>query len=170
MFAGWSVAWRRRTFAGQRVLKSYRNKNRPCPGMSCWSRRLFHMPAASPKNTGTVTVVLYWTSVCVDTIERPKMPWSRGVHCCALCFFLLILTFLRRTDLIDKHWRPFLHRSSIDVTDDLDHLRMLTDGATVAAWNNQSLPSDRMSTENATILTNCERWPLMIDPQLQGAV
>lgn len=25
-----------------------------------------------------------------------------------------------------------------------------------------------MSTENATILTNSERWPLMIDPQLQG--
>jgi dynein heavy chain len=25
-----------------------------------------------------------------------------------------------------------------------------------------------MSTENATILTTCERWPLMIDPQLQG--
>ncbi|GCC35872.1 hypothetical protein chiPu_0014361, partial [Chiloscyllium punctatum] len=28
--------------------------------------------------------------------------------------------------------------------------------------------SDRISTENATILTNCERWPLMIDPQQQG--
>jgi dynein heavy chain len=25
-----------------------------------------------------------------------------------------------------------------------------------------------MSTENATVLTTCERWPLMIDPQLQG--
>jgi dynein heavy chain len=25
-----------------------------------------------------------------------------------------------------------------------------------------------MSAENATVLTNSERWPLMIDPQLQG--
>lgn len=25
-----------------------------------------------------------------------------------------------------------------------------------------------MSTENATVLTNCECWPLMIDPQQQG--
>ena len=38
----------------------------------------------------------------------------------------------------------------------------------MATWQNENLPSDRMSTENATILTNCERWPLMIDPQLQG--
>ena len=45
---------------------------------------------------------------------------------------------------------------------------MLTDDATIAGWNNEGLPSDRMSTENATILSNCERWPLMIDPQLQG--
>jgi len=30
------------------------------------------------------------------------------------------------------------------------------------------LPTDRMSSENATILTNSSRWPLMIDPQLQG--
>ena len=45
---------------------------------------------------------------------------------------------------------------------------MLTDDADVAQWNNEGLPADRMSKENATILCNCERWPLMVDPQLQG--
>lgn len=45
---------------------------------------------------------------------------------------------------------------------------MLTDDATVAAWHNQGLPNDRMSTENAAILTTSERWPLIIDPQQQG--
>ena len=45
---------------------------------------------------------------------------------------------------------------------------MLTDESTIAHWFNEGLPSDRMSTENATILTNSDRWPLMIDPQLQG--
>lgn len=45
---------------------------------------------------------------------------------------------------------------------------MLTDDADVAAWQNEGLPADRVSVENATILTNCERWPLMVDPQLQG--
>ena len=45
---------------------------------------------------------------------------------------------------------------------------MLIDDADIAQWNNEGLPGDRMSVENATILTNCDRWPLMIDPQLQG--
>ncbi|ETE63288.1 Dynein heavy chain 11, axonemal, partial [Ophiophagus hannah] len=50
----------------------------------------------------------------------------------------------------------------------LDLVAMLTDDAMIATWNNEGLPSDQMSIENATILTNCERWPLLIDPQLQA--
>lgn len=57
---------------------------------------------------------------------------------------------------------------AIRITEDLDMLTMLTDSAQVAHWNNENLPSDRTSIENAMILTNAERWPLMIDPQLQG--
>uniref|UniRef100_A0A2K5EHB9 Dynein axonemal heavy chain 9 n=1 Tax=Aotus nancymaae TaxID=37293 RepID=A0A2K5EHB9_AOTNA len=60
------------------------------------------------------------------------------------------------------------HQTPIPVTPTLDPLRMLMDDADVAAWQNEGLPADRMSIENATILINCERWPLMVDPQLQG--
>ena len=56
----------------------------------------------------------------------------------------------------------------IPMSEGLDVLQLLTDGAQIATWNNENLPSDRMSIENATILSNTERWPLMIDPQLQG--
>lgn len=75
-----------------------------------------------------------------------------------------------RLELMDKMWLPFLkgQANPVPVTENLDPLAMLTDDADIAAWNNEGLPSDRMSTENATILTNSERWPLMIDPQLQG--
>lgn len=54
------------------------------------------------------------------------------------------------------------------MTEGLDPISMLTNDATIAKWNNEGLPSDTMSIENATILTNCERWPLLIDPQHQG--
>ena len=40
----------------------------------------------------------------------------------------------------------------------------------VAGWLREGLPSDPTSVQNGTILTNSERWPLMMDPQLQGIV
>lgn len=55
----------------------------------------------------------------------------------------------------------------IPITHNLDPIKLLTDDATIAGWNNEGLPSDRMSTENAIILTNSDRWPLIIDPQVQ---
>nr|XP_033816070.1 dynein heavy chain 17, axonemal isoform X1 [Geotrypetes seraphini] len=75
-----------------------------------------------------------------------------------------------RTDLMEKYWLPYLNelKVPIPVTPDMDSLSLLTDDADIAAWNNQGLPSDRMSSENATILCNTERWPLIIDAQLQG--
>uniref|UniRef100_A0A670I3P5 Dynein axonemal heavy chain 17 n=1 Tax=Podarcis muralis TaxID=64176 RepID=A0A670I3P5_PODMU len=75
-----------------------------------------------------------------------------------------------RTELLDKFWTPFLQQLKvpIPITPGLDPLSLLTDDADVATWNNQGLPSDRMSTENATILCNTERWPLIVDAQLQG--
>lgn len=75
-----------------------------------------------------------------------------------------------RLDLINKLWLPFIRslEPPIPITDGLDSLTLLTDDTTVALWQNEGLPSDRMSIENATILSNSDRWPLMIDPQLQG--
>ncbi|EHB17858.1 Dynein heavy chain 11, axonemal [Heterocephalus glaber] len=74
-----------------------------------------------------------------------------------------------RQELVHCKWVPFLQQKvSIPITGGLDVVAMLTDDATIATWNNEGLPSDRMSIENATILTHCERWPLMIDPQQQG--
>nr|CAD7593189.1 unnamed protein product [Timema genevievae] len=75
-----------------------------------------------------------------------------------------------RLDLLNKMWLPFLKtlEPPIPITEGLDPLSLLTDDAQIAVWNNEGLPSDRMSTENATILSNSDRWPLMIDPQLQG--
>lgn len=75
-----------------------------------------------------------------------------------------------RIDLLTKNWLPYLRaiEPPVPITEGIDPLKLLTDDTTIAIWQNESLPSDRMSIENATILTNSDRWPLMIDPQLQG--
>uniref|UniRef100_A0A7M4EWH0 Dynein axonemal heavy chain 9 n=1 Tax=Crocodylus porosus TaxID=8502 RepID=A0A7M4EWH0_CROPO len=88
----------------------------------------------------------------------------------AFVSYLGYFTKKYRQELMDRIWRPYLRQLKvpIPVTPSLDPLTMLTDDADIATWQNEGLPADRMSTENATILTNCERWPLMVDPQLQG--
>uniref|UniRef100_A0A673MZ54 Dynein beta chain, ciliary-like n=1 Tax=Sinocyclocheilus rhinocerous TaxID=307959 RepID=A0A673MZ54_9TELE len=75
-----------------------------------------------------------------------------------------------RHELLHNLWMPYLRAQKVPIpmTEGLDPISMLTDGATIAQWNNEGLPGDKISTQNATILTNCERWPLLIDPQLQG--
>ncbi|DAZ93925.1 TPA: hypothetical protein N0F65_008868 [Lagenidium giganteum] len=50
----------------------------------------------------------------------------------------------------------------------VDPIDMLSDGSAIAQWMNEGLPSDRVSIENGCIITSCERWPLLVDPQLQG--
>ncbi|XP_068269716.1 LOW QUALITY PROTEIN: dynein axonemal heavy chain 17 [Nyctibius grandis] len=75
-----------------------------------------------------------------------------------------------RAELLEKCWVPFLSGLAvpIPITPGLDPLSLLTDAADVAAWSNQGLPGDRTSTENAAVLCHTERWPLVVDAQLQG--
>jgi dynein heavy chain len=58
--------------------------------------------------------------------------------------------------------------TAIPMSDDADLLRILTSEAEIAQWNADSLPADVVSSENGSIVCNASRWPLLIDPQLQG--
>ena len=72
-----------------------------------------------------------------------------------------------RSQLI-KEWIKFLTDKGAPTTAGIsDPLKVLVDDATVASWVREGLPSDPTSMQNGTILTNSERWPLMMDPQLQ---
>ena len=55
------------------------------------------------------------------------------------------------------------------MTDKIEPLMILTTEAIKSKWKNEGLPADNMSFENASIITSCSRWPLLIDPQLQGS-
>ncbi|KAJ8413760.1 hypothetical protein AAFF_G00082670 [Aldrovandia affinis] len=74
----------------------------------------------------------------------------------AFVSYLGYFTKRYRVELMENTWRPYLSqlKVSIPVTPGLDPLTMLMDDADIAAWQNEGLPADRMSTENATILTS----------------
>lgn len=88
------------------------------------------------------------------------------------CFISYVGCFTRRyrLELLTTKWIPtFLKiKPEISFSEFSDPLALICDDAQIAQWNNEGLPSDRMSTENAVILMSSSRWPLMIDPQLQG--
>lgn len=88
------------------------------------------------------------------------------------CFISYVGCFTRRyrLELLKDKWIPtFLKiKPEISYSECNDPLALICDDAQIAQWNNEGLPSDRMSTENAVILINSKRWPLIIDPQLQG--
>lgn len=77
-----------------------------------------------------------------------------------------------RDELVTTHWLPFLETaaagSRIPMSESPNPMRLLTNDSTIAMWNSQGLPDDIVSIENASIVSATQRWPLLIDPQLQG--
>uniref|UniRef100_A0A8C5TKR5 Dynein axonemal heavy chain 17 n=1 Tax=Malurus cyaneus samueli TaxID=2593467 RepID=A0A8C5TKR5_9PASS len=112
-----------------------------------------------------------WAEAVQDLRQQQSTLCGDVLLITAFVSYLGYFTRKYRQDLLEGSWRPYLHQLKvpIPVAPGLDPLAMLADDAAVAAWHNQGLPADRTSTENATILSSCERWPLLVDPQLQGS-
>lgn len=71
-----------------------------------------------------------------------------------------------RDMIIHDNFVEFFKVNNIPMSPNADPLSILTDEATIAGWNTFGLPPDQVSTENGSILTNSERYSLIIDPQL----
>lgn len=70
--------------------------------------------------------------------------------------------------LVEEKWIPDLVERCIPLSDGIRPLEMLCDDRMKATWANEGLPMDPLSVENGAIITSAARWPLIIDPQLQG--
>ncbi|XP_076548684.1 dynein beta chain, ciliary isoform X2 [Osmia lignaria lignaria] len=119
---------------------------------------------------GLASEKIRWTET-VETLTNSKVTIPGDVLLVtAFLSYMGCFTRKYRTDLMYEKWIPFLNDLDVKIprTEGLDILSLLSDDAQIAQWNNEGLPTDRMSSENATILMNSSRWPLMIDPQLQG--
>ena len=54
------------------------------------------------------------------------------------------------------------------MSDEIDPIGVVCSEAEIAVYQTQGLPSDRVSAENAAIVINSIRYPLLVDPQLQA--
>ena len=82
------------------------------------------------------------------------------------------MLFRSRTALLDETWLPYLRTAAggqpVPMHAEADILNVISSEAQIAGWNTQGLPADPVSSENGAIVHCSKRWPLLIDPQLQG--
>jgi dynein heavy chain len=81
--------------------------------------------------------------------------------------YLGVFTMDFRQRLV-KQWQESLTSYSIPHTAQCDLELTLADPVKVRSWQICALPSDSLSTQNALIMDNGRRWPLLIDPQGQA--
>ena len=87
-------------------------------------------------------------------------------------FVAYIAPFSRqfRDTLVNERWTPDVIARQIPLTEGFDPMNLLTDASKTAGWRAEGLPADPLSTQNASIIVKCARFPLVIDPQLQAVV
>jgi len=73
-----------------------------------------------------------------------------------------------RGQLWREAWLPDIAERQLPCTTGIDPLTVLANDADQAVWKTEGLPADRVSLENAAVVVSCNRYPLIIDPQLQG--
>lgn len=71
-----------------------------------------------------------------------------------------------RQELIGVWLKKFTDEN-INITPNFTLVKVLADSYQICLWNSFGLPRDIVSTENALLVTQARRWPLMIDPQEQ---
>ena len=113
-----------------------------------------------------------WRNGIEDLEKRKDLVVGDSLLAAAFISYVGPFTKEFRNVLVQEHWLPFLKAAvkgqPLPMNMECDPLKTLTTEAQIAGWNTDGLPSDPVSSENGTIVCNSSRWPLIIDPQLQG--
>ncbi|KAH8058855.1 dynein light chain binding protein [Aureococcus anophagefferens] len=73
-----------------------------------------------------------------------------------------------REELWQNVWLTDLREQAVPMSETIDPLSILITESDTSRMVSQGLPEDRISIENGAIILMCKRWPLIIDPQVQG--
>jgi dynein heavy chain, axonemal len=89
--------------------------------------------------------------------------------CSGIIAYLGIFSMIYRQDCI-KIWINMIRTFNIKSNEEISLNAILGNAVKIKDWLIKKLPQDSFSIDNAIILENSERWPLMIDPQLQANI
>jgi len=109
-----------------------------------------------------------WTQSLEELVERERLLVGDMLLAAAFVSYAAPFNARFRHLLVNERWLLDLQTRKISITEGITPLSKLADDAEIAHWGNEGLPTDSVSVENGAIVCACSRWPLMIDPQLQG--
>lgn len=66
-------------------------------------------------------------------------------------------------------WLGLCNECEVKASQDFTLEKTLGAGVKIQRWYLEGLPQESFAVENAIIMDNSSRWPLMIDPQMQGS-
>ena len=105
-----------------------------------------------------------WQNAIVSTGEQIELVSGDVLLAASFVSYVGPFNKAYRDEIIQKSFVRFFKQNSIPFSPAANPLVILTNEAIVAEWNNDKLPSDRVSVENGAILSNSARYPLIIDP------
>ncbi|ESS70037.1 dynein heavy chain [Trypanosoma cruzi Dm28c] len=108
-----------------------------------------------------------WTSIMQEINENSKYLLGDMIAAAGQIAYVGPFTALYRNDLLNG-WKKELKNHGILHHAQLSVYHTLQDPIVTQGWNVNGLPTDVLSVENAIIMSNARRWPLMIDPQNQA--
>ncbi|KAM4770854.1 dynein axonemal heavy chain 14 [Rhinophrynus dorsalis] len=121
-------------------------------------------------------------SVLITALDEEKVRWKESVDrldlrlkgiigdilvSAAFIVYCGVFTSEYRETLVEQ-WLEFCKRFEIPVSADYSIIRAMASENEVLQWQNEGLPPDAFSTENAILVKNGRRWPLFIDPHGQA--
>lgn len=108
-----------------------------------------------------------WT-ICADDLEK-KLVALLGDVLISSGIVAYLGTFIKsyRDDCV-VNWIESFKSKNIPCSDTIKLSAVLGDPVKIREWNLFGLPNDSFSIDNAIVLNNSSRWPLMIDPQAQA--
>jgi dynein heavy chain len=71
-------------------------------------------------------------------------------------------------DRLTAGWLAEVKDKALPFTEHQTFAQFCARAVDVRGWQLQGLPADNFSTENGVVVTRCNRWPLMVDPQGQA--
>lgn len=110
---------------------------------------------------------LRWKESAEDYDRKLKHLIGDSLLAAGVIAFLGAFTASFRSRLVNE-WQNDLQKLAIPHTPQCSIHTILADPIKIRWWNIHGLPADNLSVENAIIVHNARRWPLMIDPQGQA--